>query len=173
MDQQIKGDFLLHITKEEIKDYIKRISTQINKDYQNEEIVLVGVLNGSFIFLADLIREIKVNCVVDFIGLSSYNGETYNSDIVITKNINVDVCNKHVVVVEDIVDTGNTIKFLQSYFKELNVKSLKICSLINKKQNHNINVDYWGFNTNKFIIGYGFDYKYYYRNLPEIYCLKE
>lgn len=170
---RVENNLKLLLTSIQINEIVETIANNISNDFKKQEIVLIGVLNGSFIFLADLIRKIKCNCVVDFIGISSYNDTATSGKIILTKDINIDLHNKNVIIVEDVVDTGNTITFLKKYFTGKGVKSLKICSLVNKIKKHNINVDYWGIELYDFIVGYGFDYKYYYRNLPNIYCIKE
>lgn len=156
-------------TKDQIKESIDLLGKQITEDYQNKELVVIGILKGSFLFVSDLIRKIDLPLVVDFIGISSYKGTMVNSCIEVTKQLNIDITNKDVLIIEDIVDTGNTINFIKDYLNPFAPKSIKICSLINKKELNNIIVDYSCFNTNEFVIGYGLDYMEYYRNLPNIY----
>lgn len=163
------------ISKNEIRERIKEIGLEISEDYKNKKLVLIGILKGSFIFLADLSREISIDHEIDFAAASSYEGTFSSGTVSITKDITIDIENKNVLLVEDIVDTGNTLFKLMDYFESFNPKSIKICSLVDKHERRevNIKVKYSCFFLEKgFIVGYGLDYNEKYRNLPAIFDLK-
>jgi len=168
-------EFIPLIPELEKDKQIKKIGQQISTDYKDKNLVLVGVLKGSFIFLADLTRQIPIDHVIDFIGASSYEGISSTGQIVFTKQPDLELENRDILLVEDIVDTGNTLLKIVEFIKLLNPKSIKICTLIDKheRRNVNINVDYSCFSLDKgFIVGYGLDYNEKYRNLSAIYDLK-
>jgi len=164
------------ISKEEINKRVKEIGEQITKDFEGEEIVIVGVLKGSVLFMADLIREIDLPMDIDFMVASSYANSTETSgNVKIIKDINIDVENKVVIIVEDIIDTGLTMYNLKEIFKVRKCKEFKICTLLDKKERRKIEIeaDYIGFDVpNYFVVGYGLDYNGKYRNLQEIGVLK-
>lgn len=161
------------ISKKEILKKVKELAKKIDKDYKDEPIILIGTLKGAFIFLADLVRNLKnPNVQIDFVRVRSYGTSTYSSEkIEITKDLEISIEGKNVILVEDIVDTGLTLKFLYEYIKNLNPKSLKVCALIDKKERRKIEVpiDYKGFEIEKgFLVGYGLDFAENYRHLSEI-----
>ncbi len=159
------------ISKEAIEKRIDELANLINREYQNQEIVLVGVLSGSFMFCADLMRKIKVPVQVEFVSLSSYEGTESTGQISFRLDVKQSLENKNVIVVEDIVDTGLTITFLMKHLKLKQPKSLKLCSLLLKRARlkTEVNVDYLGFDIeDKFVIGYGLDFDGRYRELPYI-----
>ena len=164
------------ISKEEISKRVKELGEQITKDFEGEEIVVIGVLKGSVLFMADLIREIDLPMDIDFIVASSYANSTETSgNVKIIKDINIDVENKVVIIVEDIIDTGLTMHNLKEIFKIRKCKEFKICTLLDKKERRKIEIDadYIGFDVpNYFVVGYGLDYNGKYRNLQEIGVLK-
>ncbi|KAB3538610.1 hypoxanthine phosphoribosyltransferase [Alkaliphilus pronyensis] len=165
-------------TKDEIAKKVKEIGMQITKDYKDKnEILVVGVLKGANVFLGDLIREVNIPVYVDFMAVSSYGQSTESSGVVrIIKDLDTDIEGKHVIIVEDIVDTGLTLKYLTENLMSRKLESLKICALLDKPERRkcNISLDYIGFNIpDKFIVGYGIDYAERYRNLPYIAVLKE
>ncbi len=162
-------------SKTEIKKIISEIGLKISTDYKNKNLVLIGILKGSFIFLADLAREISLDHEMDFIAASSYEGTATTGKVKITKDIDIDIKNKDILIVEDIVDTGNTLSALIRHFESFEPGSIKICSLIDKHERRevDIKVTYSGFSLEKgFIVGYGLDYNEKYRNLSAIYDLK-
>jgi hypoxanthine phosphoribosyltransferase len=170
-------DFTPVLNKDEIERQISDIAKIITADYQGQELVLVGVLKGAFLFLADLARELKLdNLKIDFVQASSYGGDTISSEtIVLKKDIDVDIRDKDVLVVEDIVDTGLTLAFLVDHLRRFGPKSIKVCARIDKKERRKaaVAVDYACTTIEKgFLVGYGLDYAEDYRNLPEIYHLK-
>ena len=165
------------ISKSQIQARIKELADQINLDYQGKLPIFIGVLNGSFIFLADLVKEIKIHCEIDFFKLSSYGDSKISSgNVKLIKELNADISERHIILVEDIVDTGLSIQFIQNMLSNHNPASVKIVSLLVKPQSlkYKIKIDYIGFEIpNKFVIGYGLDYAQKFRNLNSIYALSE
>ena len=162
-------------TQEQIDARVKELAAQINKDYKGEEIVLVGILKGSVFFYTDLARNITESTFLEFMSVSSYNG-TRSSGEVINKDISMPVEGKHLLVVEDIIDTGFTLSYLKKVLLQRNPKSVKICSLLDKPARRKVDFegDYIGFTIpDAFVVGYGLDYNQRYRNLPEIGILKK
>ena len=164
------------LTKEEIQQKIVDIAGIISKDYAGKELLLIGILKGSFIFLSDLIRHLSIPVQIDFIRASSY-GDTMSScgTITITQPVKIDVRNKHLLLVEDIVDTGQTLSCIKESFRLQGAASVKICAFIDKyeRREANIPVDYSCHTTHEgFLVGYGLDYAENYRGLPGVYHLK-
>jgi len=164
------------ISNDEIQKRVKELGENITDDYKNDEIVMVCILKGAFLFMADLCRFIKIPINTEFMAISSYGHSTVSSGVVrILKDLNESIANKNVLIVEDIVDTGLTITYLAGIFAGRNPKSIKMCALCNKPQCHvkQVKIDYRGFDLpNEFVVGYGLDFKDYYRNLPYIGVLK-
>ena len=161
------------IDRKTVENRIKELAKQIEKDYAGEELYCVGLLKGSVVFLSDLVKEINSPVVIDFMSVSSYGSETVSSgDVKILKDNDLDLRGKHVLIVEDIIDTGLTLEHVIKYFKDSKgVKTLKTCTLLSKPERRkvNIDIDYVGFDVpDKFVIGYGLDYDQKYRNLPYI-----
>ena len=167
---------ILFLKKDDIQRLVSGLAKRISLDYQNQELVLIGILKGAFIFLSDLVRQITLPLEIDFIGASSYGSRTTASDeIRLTKEIGIDILNKNVLIVEDIIDTGQTSVFLFDYLKSLGPKTLKICTLLDKEERRevDIHIDYVGQTVESgFLVGYGLDYAEKYRNLSDIYFLK-
>lgn len=164
------------LSEKEIHTRIQAVARQISEDHEGKKLVMVGVLKGAFIFLADLVRELSVPCTIDFIGASSYGKEQISSGHVrITKDIELDLVGTHVVLVEDIVDTGLTLSHLVKHIENRGAVSVKICTLLDKheRREKNIRIDYVCHSIQDgFIVGYGIDYAENYRHLPAIYHLK-
>ena len=163
------------ISKEEIKEKVREIGQKITQDYKNLDLVVVGVLKGSFVFLADLVRQITIDHEIDLVGASSYEGTSSTGHIVFTKQPDLELKGRDVLLVEDIVDTGRTLAKTIESIQLLNPRSIKICALIDKRERREtqINVDYSCFCLDQgFIVGYGLDYNEKYRNLPAIFDLK-
>jgi hypoxanthine phosphoribosyltransferase len=161
----------VYISESDIAKRVKELATLINADYQNQEIILVCILNGSFIFCSDLMRAIKVNVQVEFMAVSSYHGAESTGDIQFHLDVKQSLVNKNIIIVEDIVDTGLTLSFLLEHLKTKKPKSLKLCSLLLKKARLKtpVHVDYLGFDIeDKFVIGYGLDFDGRFRELPYI-----
>ncbi|MCF0154983.1 MAG: hypoxanthine phosphoribosyltransferase [Veillonella sp.] len=167
------------LTEEQIRDRVNELGAEIAKDYAGEDVVLVGVLKGAVIFYADLARAIgeDVNVSLDFMSCSSYGEGTTSSGVVrILKDLDKPVEGKHVIVVEDIVDTGNTLSYLLENLKSRGAKSVRLATLLNKPDRRvkDVAVDYVGFVIpDEFVIGYGLDYAEKYRQLKYIGILKE
>jgi len=163
------------LSSEIIKVRVHELGEQISKDYHGRPLVLIGILNGAFIFMADLIRNIQNSMQIDFVRLASYGSQAESSGrISITKDIELDIKDKEVLVVEDIVDTGYTLKYLKEVLKLHNPASVRICCLIDKKERRKvpIEVDYVGFDIPRgFLVGYGLDFDENYRSLPGVYHL--
>jgi hypoxanthine phosphoribosyltransferase len=173
---KINGDiFEPFITEAQIRNRIKELAAQINTDYAGRVPIFIGVLNGSFIFLSDLIREVTVDCEIDFFKLSSYGDAKISSgQVTLLKDLNCQVAGRDIIVVEDIVDSGLSIAFIKNIIEKENPKSLKLVSLLLKKGVPKIDfpVDYVGFEIPPdFVIGYGLDYAQKVRNLKSIYKL--
>lgn len=165
------------ISQDEIIAKIKELGQQISKDYsQDQELIVVGILKGAIIFLSDLVREINLPIALDFMAVSSYGTGTESSGAVrILKDLERDVENKHVLIVEDIVDTGLTLKYLLDNLHARKPASVKTCTMLDKPSRRlvDVTVNYNGFSIpDKFVVGYGLDYGENYRNLPYIAVLK-
>jgi len=160
------------LSAEELQQRIAELGADITKDYQDKDLIVVGILNGCFIFLADLVRHIDLPIVTDFMGLSSYGASTKSSGIVqITKDLSMVIENKHLLIVEDIIDTGLTMSYLLENLETRRPASVKICSLLSKPMKHKVSIpiEYLGFTIeDKFVVGYGLDFDGTYRNLPYI-----
>lgn len=167
MTQKIKT----FLSTEQIQSRIKELAEMINRDYIGQEVVVVGVLNGSFIFCADLIRQIKVPLQMEFVSLSSYEGTESSGQVSFRLDVRQSLEGKNIILIEDIVDTGLTISFLLKHMKLKKPKSLKLCSLLLKRARlkTEVSIDYLGFDIeDKFVIGYGLDFDGLYRELPFI-----
>ncbi len=164
-------------SKEIIDRRVKALAGTISRDLEGREVVLIGVLKGAFIFLADLARYLKIPHTVDFVRLASYgSGSVSSGNITFSKDIETDIEGKDVVIVEDIIDTGTSIAFLKERLEERHPRSIKVCALIDKKQRRKraVTADYVGFALDEgFIVGYGLDFDEKFRCLPEIYVIKE
>lgn len=165
----------LLISRQEIKDAVVRLAKQIENDYKDKNPLLVSVLKGSTVFLADLIREIKIPVEIEFVRLSSYGKNTVSSgNVKIIQGIRCSISGRHVVIVEDIVDTGYSIAKLIKYIKGKNPQSVRVCALLDKPSRRKtpVLIDYLGFTVpDRFVVGYGIDFDEKYRYLPEIYAI--
>jgi len=163
------------LTEKQIQKKIKKIAREIEKDYKNKELILICNLKGSFRFLSDLIKYLNIPLMIDFIAFKSYEGKK-STQLRIIKDLKMNVKNKNVIVVEDIVDTGKTLNDIIKYLKEFkSPASIKVCALLDKPSLHqaDIKIDYKGFEIdNHFIVGYGLDFNEYFRELNDIYILK-
>lgn len=172
MDNKLENIKVL-IDEETLTNRVKELGGQITNDYKNEELIVICILKGSLYFTADLTKYIKNdNLKIDFMRVSSYGDEFISSGkINIKKDLELDISNKNVLIIEDIIDTGNTLYYLKQVLSERTPKSLKICTLLDKKSRREKNIipDYCGFEIeDKFVIGYGLDYKDLYRNISYI-----
>lgn len=165
------------IPKAEIAAAVTRLAKQITSDFSGEKILLVAVLKGSFLFLSDLVKEIDLECEIDFMACSSYGDDTQSSGVVkIIKDLDQDISGRHVILVEDIVDTGLTLNKLVEMLATRNPASLSICTAFDKPSRRKVPVEiaYPGLEIpDEFIVGYGLDYQGFYRNLEEVYILRE
>jgi hypoxanthine phosphoribosyltransferase len=165
------------ISQEEIENKVIELAKKIEKDYEKQEVLIVGVLKGAFVFVSDLVRNINLDLSLDFIAVSSYGMSTESSGVVkINKDIEMDLSGKNVIIVEDIIDTGLTLKYIKEYLSGKNAKSVRICTLLDKpsRRKCDVDVDYVGFEIEDlFIVGYGIDCKEKYRNLPYIAYIQE
>ena len=163
-------------SEEELDRRVSEIAAEINWDYAGKEPMLISVLRGSFVFMADLIRKIEVPCTVDFMSVSSYGrGTTSSGQVQITKDLSDDIEGKDIIVVEDILDSGNTLSYLLQLLQARKPASMKLCTLLDKHDRRvkEVHVDYTGFTIpDEFVVGYGLDYAEKYRNLPYIGILK-
>lgn len=163
------------ISRKTISKRIKKVAKKINKDYKGKKPIFIGILNGSFVFLSDLIREIKIDCEIDFLKLSSYGDEKISSgNVTLLKELNCEIEGRDIIIVEDIVDTGLSVNFIKSLIQEKKPSSLRFATLLFKKKMSTLNfkIDYIGFKIeNKFVVGYGLDFAQQYRNLNAIYVL--
>ena len=164
-------------SRDKIAAEIKRLGQEITRDYGDQEIMLVGVLKGSFLFIADLIRQIESPSVVDFVRLASYGSGTQTSGIIeFRKELEMPIRNRDVIIIEDIVDSGYTLEALYNKLLLQQPRSLKICTLIDKRARREVEIeaDYIGISMEDgFIIGYGLDHDERYRNFPDIYLVEE
>ncbi len=164
-------------TEKQVQDKVRELGSIIEKDYKDKELVLLGLLNGSVIFLADLVRAINLPLKFDFMIVSSYGKSSQSSGCVdIIKDIRLDITNKDVLIVEDIIDTGLTLECVKKFLQLKQPKSIKTCAFLDKKEcrKANIDADYVGFVVpDEFIVGYGLDYAQKYRNLPYVGVLKK
>jgi hypoxanthine phosphoribosyltransferase len=163
------------ISSEAIQARVKEIGAQITKDYQGKSVLMIGVLKGSFIFLADLVREIDLPVEVSFIAVSSYHSSTQSSgEVRLLYDIDKPLQGKDVIIVEDIIDSGHTMTFLLNALKARNAASIKVCTLLSKPARRvtTLEADYTGFEIeDKFAVGYGLDYAGKYRTLPGVYVV--
>mgnify|MGYP001298486841 CR=1 FL=1 len=168
--------FVPFISEIEINQAIKKLALEISADYKNDPPLFLGVLNGAFMFLGELLKNYNGECEVSFVKLASYEGTATTGKMKNLIGLNESIENKHIIVVEDIVDTGHTLEYLMEYLTEMKPKSIKTATLFFKPEAYkkNIKIDYTGIEIpNKFIVGYGLDYDGLGRNLPEVYQLKQ
>jgi hypoxanthine phosphoribosyltransferase len=166
--------FQPYISSEKIDEVVGDLARQINADYQGKNPLFLCVLNGSFIFASDLLKKISLPCNIEFVRLKSYEGTQSTENVREVLGLNVDIKNRDIIVIEDIVDTGHTLAHFMDYLGTREPKSIKLASLIFKKEafQKDFKLDYVGFEIeNKFIVGYGLDYNEYGRNLDSIYQL--
>ena len=164
------------VTSEEIQDKVRELGERITEDYQGEDLLLVGILRGAVVFLSDLMRHLELSCEIDFMDISSYGSGTSSSGVVrILKDLEEDITDRHVLIVEDIIDTGLTLSYLTRILGARKPASLEICTLLSKpsRRQADIEVKYLGFEVpDEFVVGYGIDFAGRYRNLRDIRALK-
>ncbi len=174
MEQDIQQ---ILITEEQIRKRIEELGEQLTADYAGKFPVIVGVLKGVVVFYADMVRKIKVPCQMDFMWISSYQGTNSSGQMEVKRDVSVDIAGRHVLILEDIYDTGNSLDFTYRHLLSKHPASLKICTLLDKPERRKPGItlqpDYVGFTVpNAFVVGYGLDYNEEYRNLPYIGVLK-
>ena len=165
------------ITEEQIQTRIRELGQILTDEYADKDPVIIGVLKGVVIFYADMIRQIKVPCQLDFMWISSYEGTDSTGNMIVRKDISSDIKGRHVLILEDIYDTGNSLTFVHEHLMSKEPASLKICTLLDKpsrrKEGVTLQADYVGFEVpNAFGVGYGLDFNEHYRNLPYVGVLK-
>jgi hypoxanthine phosphoribosyltransferase len=164
------------ITSEEIEEKVREIGARITEDYRGEKLLLIGILRGAVVVMSDLMRNIDLPCELDFMDISSYGTGTSSSGVVrILKDLEEDITDRHVLIVEDIIDTGLTLSYLMRSLLARKPASLEICALLSKpsRRRADLDVKYLGFEVpDEFVVGYGLDYAGAYRNLPDICILK-
>ena len=172
--KNIKQNLEKYISEQDIYKRVKEISNEIASLYHDKNPILIGILNGSFIFMSDLIRHLNIDCEVDFIKISSYVGKKSSGRIYISKGLDLNIKNTSVIIVEDIIDSGKSINYLYNYTNNLNPKDIAVISLLAKKSISKLNftIDFIGFEiSSEFVVGYGLDYNQKLRNLRSIYKL--
>jgi hypoxanthine phosphoribosyltransferase len=164
------------ISSQEIEDKVREIGARITEDYEGEKPLLIGILRGAVVIMSDLMRHIDLQCELDFMDISSYGTGTSSSGVVrILKDLEEDITDRHVLIVEDIIDTGLTLSYLLRSLRARRPASLEICALLSKpsRRRADLDVRYLGFEVpDEFVVGYGLDYAGAYRNLPDICVLK-
>lgn len=165
------------ISEEQIQARIRELGEELTRDYAGKDPVIVGVMKGVVVFYADMIRKIRIPCELDFMWISSYAGTESTGNIVVRRDLTRDIQGRHVLILEDIFDTGNSLEFTVKHLKSKNPASLRICTLLDKpggrRPGVTLQADYVGFTIpNEFVVGYGLDYNEHYRNLPYVGVLK-
>ena len=174
MDKNIEKVLL---SEQQIQDKVKEFAAILSEEYADKDPIFVGVLKGVVIFFADVVRRITVPCEIDFMCLSSYGGTDSTGNVMVKKDLSVDIKGRHVVILEDIYDTGNSLAFLHKYLLDRGPASLKICTLLDKPERRKPGItlqpEMVGFTIpNEFVVGYGLDFNEHYRNLPYVGILK-
>ena len=165
------------VSEEQIKAKVEELAAQLSAEYADKDPIFVGVLKGVVIFFADMVRKINIPCEIDFMCLSSYGGTNSTGNVVVKKDLSVDIKGRHVVILEDIYDTGRSLDITYKYLLSKEPASLKICTLLDKPERRvegiTLKPEYVGFTIpNEFVVGYGLDFNEHYRNLPYVGVLK-
>ena len=167
----------LLLTEENLRRQVKRLAQEINRDYQQENPLLLGILKGSFVFMADLIRLLEIPVEIEFVRLSSYgSARTTSGEVKMVHGLRSKIKGRDVLVIEDIVDAGITVSYFLDYLRHKKPSSLKLCALFDKPSRRKVSVaiDYLGFTIpNKFVVGYGLDYDERFRHLPQLYFIED
>lgn len=164
------------ISEAQIQEKVKQFAKELSEEYAGKDPIFVGVLKGVVMFFGDVVKQITIPCQIDFMWISSYKG-TESSHMEVKRDVSVDIKGRHVVILEDIFDTGNSLEFTYKHLMEKQPASLKICTLLDKPERRNpavtVKADYVGFTVpDEFVVGYGLDFNEYYRNLPFVGVLK-
>jgi len=164
-------------SRDEIQKRVREIASQISRDYAGRELVVIGILKGAFIFMADLVRGISVPCKVDFVRVASYGASSeISGKVVMTKDIETSIKGRDILIVEDIIDTGLTLQYLVSWLKERSPNSLKICVFLDKRKRRKVTfeADYVGFTIDDgFVVGYGLDFNEQFRFFSDVYIIDQ
>ena len=165
----------MYLSKDDINNRLEEMANQLSEKYCDECPVIIGILNGSFVFMADLIRKIDFECEIDFMKVNSYDGKETSGKVQLEKDININIDNRRVIIVEDIIDSGLTMNYLHKHISAYNPKDITIVTLLSKNNNHtlNFNIDIVGFEiTSEFVVGYGLDLDQRFRQLDSLYMLE-
>ena len=165
----------IKISSKKIKARVEQIGRELSQEYKDRNPIFIGVLNGSFMFLSDLIRALSIECEISFIQLKSYDGKKSTGSVNLIQDFNAILKNRHIVIVEDIIETGNTLKFLLNKMEGISTKSIRIVTLLAKNidRSFQFSIDHIGFEiSQEFVVGYGLDYNERFRHLDSIYVIK-
>ena len=172
---KLNTELSMYLSKDDINNRLKEMANQLSEKYCDECPVIIGILNGSFVFMADLIRKIDFECEIDFMKVNSYVGKETSGEIQLEKDININIEDRRVIIVEDIIDSGLTMDYLHKHISAYNPKDITIVTLLSKNNNYtlNFNIDIVGFEiTSEFIVGYGLDLDQRFRQLDSLYTLE-
>ena len=171
---KLNTELSMYLSKDDINNRLKEMANQLSEKYCDECPVIIGILNGSFVFMADLIRNIEFECEIDFMKVNSYVGKETSGKVQLEKDININIENRRVIIVEDIIDSGLTMDYLHKHISAYNPKDITIVTLLSKNNNYtlNFNIDIVGFEiTSEFVVGYGLDLDQRFRQLDSLYKL--
>ena len=172
---KLNTELSMYLSKDDINNRLKEMANQLSEKYCDECPVIIGILNGSFVFMADLIRKIDFECEIDFMKVNSYVGKETSGKVQLEKDININIDNRRVIIVEDIIDSGLTMDYLHKHISAYNPKDITIVTLLSKNNNYtlNFNIDIVGFEiTSEFVVGYGLDLDQRFRQLDSLYTLE-
>ncbi len=172
---KLNTELSMYLSKDDINNRLEEMANQLSEKYCDECPVIIGILNGSFVFMADLIRKIDFECEIDFMKVNSYVGKETSGKVQLEKDININIDNRRVIIVEDIIDSGLTMNYLHKHISAYNPKDITIVTLLSKNNNHplNFNIDIVGFEiTSEFVVGYGLDLNQRFRQLDSLYMLE-
>ena len=172
---KLNTELSMYLSKDDINNRLKEMANQLSEKYCDECPVIIGILNGSFVFMADLIRKIDFECEIDFMKVNSYVGKETSGKVQLEKDININIDNRRVIIVEDIIDSGLTMDYLHKHISAYNPKDITIVTLLSKNNNYtlNFNIDIVGFEiTSEFVVGYGLDLDQRFRQLDSLYMLE-
>ena len=172
---KLNTELSMYLSKDDINNRLKEMANQLSEKYCDECPVIIGILNGSFVFMADLIRKIDFECEIDFMKVNSYVGKETSGKVQLEKDININIDNRRVIIVEDIIDSGLTMDYLHKHISAYNPKDITIVTLLSKNNDNtlNFNIDIVGFEiTSEFVVGYGLDLDHRFRQLDSLYMLE-
>lgn len=172
---KLNTELSMYLSKDDINNRLKEMANQLSEKYCDECPVIIGILNGSFVFMADLIRKIDFECEIDFMKVNSYVGKETSGKVQLEKDININIDNRRVIIVEDIIDSGLTMDYLHKHISAYNPKDITIVTLLSKNNNYtlNFNIDIVGFEiTSEFVVGYGLDLDQRFRQLDSLYTIE-